>query len=215
MADAPQARQCPVACVDGQGVVQNEAARVHVAVAQAARAARVLATVQHPAHDVPYRLPAIQSLAASGQQDDAKFLISYSEFGGGLSNQQFTILVKARLGLQTVDDCECDMPCPACSNRRAPHGKFYNQDSTLMRPDGLHVHSCRDTGNGGASGRTAARHEHVKFTVIAVIKKYKSKTNITTDIKKEPILEDLFPPKVSSGGNVPIRWDILLYSGGV
>ena len=124
-------------------------------------------------------------------------------------------LVKARLGLQTVDDCEFDMPCPACSNRRAPHGDFYNPDSTIIRPDGLHVHCCRETGKGGASGLTAARHEHVKFTVIDIIKKYGSRTNITTDINKEPVLKDLFPPKVSSGGNVPIRGDILLDIGGV
>ena len=52
VAAVPYARQRPVACVDGQGVLQNEAARVHVAVAQAARAARVLAAVQHPAHEV-------------------------------------------------------------------------------------------------------------------------------------------------------------------
>ena len=72
-----------------------------------------------------------------------------------------------------------------------------------MRPDGLHVHSCRETGNGGALGLTSARHEHVKFTVIDIIKKYGSKTNIATDINKEPVLKDLFPPKASSGGDVP------------
>ena len=63
--------------------------------------------------------------------------------------------------------------------------------------------------------RTAARHEHVKFTVIDIIKKYGSKINIVTDINKEPVLKDLFLPKVSSGGNVPIRGDILLDLGGV
>ena len=102
-----------------------------------------------------------------------------------------------------------------CSNRRAPHGDFYNPDSTTMRPDGLHVHCSRETGKGGASGLTAARHEHVKFTVIDIIKKYGSRTNITTDINKEPVLKDLFPPKASSGGNVPMRGDILLDLGGV
>ena len=68
---------------------------------------------------------------------------------------------------------------------------------------------------GGASGRTAARHEHVKVTVIDIIKEYVSNTNIVTDINKENVLKYLFLPKVSSGGNVPIRGDILLYSGGV
>ena len=43
----------PASTDNGQGVLQNEAARIHVAVAQAARAAHVLAAVQHPAHDVP------------------------------------------------------------------------------------------------------------------------------------------------------------------
>ena len=43
-----------------------------------------------------------------------------------------------------------------------------------MRPDGLHVLSCSETGNGGALGLTSARHEHVKFTVIDIIKKYGS-----------------------------------------
>ena len=66
-----------------------------------------------------------------------------------------------------------------------------------------------------ASGRTATRHEHVEFTVIDIIKKYGSSTNITTDINKEPVLKDLFPPKASSGGNVPIRGDILLDICGV
>ena len=153
-----------------------------------------------------------------GQQVGVTFLIAYPEFGGGLSDQQFTILVKARLGLQTVDICEFDMPCPACSDRRAPYGDFYNPDSTIMRPDGLHMLSCREIGKGGASGRTAARHEHVKFTVIGVIKKYPSKNSIITECNgkdKEPVCEDLFPPKASSGGKLPIRGDILLYSGGV
>ena len=36
-----------------------------------------------------------------------------------------------------------------------------------------------------------------------------------TVINKEPVLKDLFLPKVSSGGNVPIRGDILLDLGGV
>ena len=48
-----------------------------------------------------------------------------------------------------------------------------------------------------------------------MIKKYGSRTNITTDINKEPVLKDLFSPKASSGGNVPIRGDILLDIGGV
>ena len=49
-----------------------------------------------------------------------------------------------------------------------------------------------------------------------MIKKYGSRTNITTDINKEPVLKDLFPPKASSGGNVPIRGDIILLDiGGV
>ena len=57
------------------------------------------------------------------------------------------------------------------------------------------------------------RHEHVKFTVIDIIKKYGSKANIATDINKEPVLKDLFLPKVSSGKNLPIRGDILLDLG--
>ena len=84
-----------------------------------------------------------------------------------------------------------------------------------MRPDGLHLLSCRERGEGGASGRTVARHEHVKFTVIDMIKKYGSKTNIATDINKEPVCEDLFPPKGRLGVKLPIRGDILLDIGGV
>ena len=48
-----------------------------------------------------------------------------------------------------------------------------------------------------------------------IMKKYGSKTKIATDINKEPVLKDLFLPKVSSGGNVPISGDILLDLGGV
>ena len=51
--------------------------------------------------------------------------------------------------------------------------------------------------------------------MIDIIKKYGSKTNTATDINKEPVLKDLFPPKASYGGNVPIRGDILLDIGGV
>ena len=58
----------------------------------------------------------------------------------------------------------------------ASYGDFYNPDSTIMRPDGLHVLTCRETGNGGALGLTSGRHTHVKFTVIGVIKKFGSKT---------------------------------------
>ena len=114
-----------------------------------------------------------------------------------------------------MDVCERDMPCPACSDRRAPYGDFYNPDSTIMRPDGLYVLSCRETGNGGALGLTSARHEHVKFKMIDIIKKYGSKNNIATNINKKLICEDIFPPKVSSGGDVPIRGDIFLDLGAV
>ena len=59
-----------------------------------------------------------------------------------------------------------------------------------MRPDGLHVLSCRETGKEGALGLTSARHQHVKFTVIGnVIKKHGLNTAITVDrngINKEP-----------------------------
>ena len=87
-----------------------------------------------------------------------------------------------------------------------------------MRPDGLHVLSCRETGNGGALGLTSGRHTHVKFTVIGVIKKFGSKDSITTDCNgnyKEPFCEDLFPPKGRLGVKLPIRGDILLDIGGV
>ena len=39
-------------------------------------------------------------------------------------------------------------------------------------------------------GSHSARHEHVKITVINIIKKYGSKTNIATDINMEPVLKD-------------------------
>ena len=110
------------------------------------------------------------------------------------------------------------MLCPACSGRRAPHGDFYDPDGTIMRPDGLHVLSCRETGNGGALGLTSGRHTHVKFTVIGVIKKFGSKDSITTDCNgndKEPVCEDLFPPKGRLGVKLPSRGDILLDLGGV
>ena len=117
--------------------------------------------------------------------------------------------------------CERDMPCPACSDRRAPYGDFYNPDSTIMRPDGLHVLSCRETGNGGALGLTSGRHKHVKFTVIGVIKKLGSKDSITTDCNgndKEPVCEDLFLVKVRPGLTLtkqPCRGDILVTLGSV
>ena len=47
--------------------------------------------------------------------------------------------------------------------------------------------------------REARRVAQVKFTVINIVKKYGSKTNIAIDINKEPVLKDLFSPKVSSG----------------
>ena len=59
-----------------------------------------------------------------------------------------------------------------------------------MRPDGLHVLSCRETGKGGALGLSSSRHEHLKFnTIDNVIKKYGPKSAIATDrngINKEP-----------------------------
>ena len=45
-----------------------------------------------------------------------------------------------------------------------------------------------------------------------------SEDSIITDCNgkdKEPVCEDLFPPKGRLGGKLPIRGDILLYSGGV
>ena len=67
-------------------------------------------------------------------------------------------------------------------------------------------------------GLTSGRHTHVNFTVIGVIKKFVSKDSITTDCNgnyEEPFCEDLFPPKGRLGVKLPIRGDILLYSGGV
>ena len=67
-------------------------------------------------------------------------------------------------------------------------------------------------------GLTSARHKHVKFTVIGVIKKFGSKDAITSDYNcndKEPLCEDLFPPKGRLGVKLPIRGDILLDIGRV
>ena len=51
-------------------------------------------------------------------------------------------------------------------------------------------------------GLTSARHKHVKFMVINVIKKHGLKTGIATDrngINREPHCKDLFPVKVRPG----------------
>ena len=182
------------------------------------------ATADKLAYDNVFnRITSPQSKAwlLSGQQDGATFLIAYPEFGGGLSNQQFTIIVKARLGLQTVIGCEHDMPCPACSDRRAPNGDYYNPDGTIQSPEGTHVLSCRETGHGGALGQSSGRHEALKFTLIDLIKRLGVKTAITTDRRapdKEPHCKDLFPERARNGHTLtkkPCRGDILFSVGDV
>ena len=68
----------------------------------------------------------------SGQEDGATFLIAYPDFGKGLTNEQFTILIniKARIGLPTVIDCNEEMDCPGCFDIAAPGGGYRDRDIT-------------------------------------------------------------------------------------
>ena len=131
----------------------------------------------------------------------------------------YVVLIKARLGLQTVTDCEHDMLCPTCSGHRASPDDFYNPDGATMRPDGLHVLSCRETGKGGALGLSSSRHEHLNFnTIDNVIKKLGQNTANTADrsgINKEPHGKDRFAVKVRPGLTLtkqPCRGNILFGS---
>jgi hypothetical protein len=155
--------------------------------------------------------PEAKAWLLSGQKNGATFLVSYPEFGGGLSDIQFVTLVKARLGLRVLKDTgDNPQQCPACSGLKANGSGTLRPEMTVLRADGIHALHCREKGKGGLSGMTSARHQHLKFSVVNIIKRYGSKTTIVHDT--EPVIADFYPIK----DNQPaVRGDIAVTTNGI
>jgi len=146
----------------------------------------------------------------SGQEDGATFLIAYPEYGGGLSDVQFTTLLRARLGLQVVPGLDAPMQCPACSgllaNRHALAPK-----NTMLRPDGLHALTCHEQDKGGLMGYTSSRHAHLKHSLAEALARALPPTAIIE--KFEPHTRDYFP--LRPGQTTEKRGDLAVTAAGI
>jgi hypothetical protein len=146
----------------------------------------------------------------SGQEDGATFLIAYPEFGGGLSDVQFTALVRARLGLQVVPGLDAPEQCPACSGLMA-NKHVLAPENTTLRPDGLHALTCHEPDLGGLMGYQSARHKHLKASVAEALVRVLPPTAIID--KTEPHTHDFYPFR--PGKSTEKRGDLAVTVAGV
>jgi hypothetical protein len=146
----------------------------------------------------------------SGQEDGATFLIAYPEYGGGLSDVQFTTLLRARLGLQVVPGLDAPMQCPACSGLLANRHVLAPKNTTL-RPDGLHALTCHEQDKGGLMGYTSSRHAHLKHSLAEALARALPPTAIIE--KVEPHTRDYFP--LRPGQTTEKRGDLAVTAAGV
>ena len=123
----------------------------------------------------------------SGGDEGARWLTTTGSFTSrSLTDTEFSILCKARLGLAVVDECDGHTPCPRCSRMDDP-------EPQLIGVTGTHVLACSEGGNGNAKGQRNMRHTLVKIALLHALQEtarhgYKIKLN-------EPVVSDFFMPK--------------------
>ena len=99
---------------------------------------------------------------------------------------EFAILMKARLGLHVVTDCDGPTPCPRCTTKQGTAPQ-------IIGPSGTHVLTCAEGGKGGARGMRNIRHMLVKNAVrSAMLETARSSSAVHLD---EPVVTDYFAAK--------------------
>ena len=123
----------------------------------------------------------------SGGDEGAYWLMNAGSFKTrALTDSEFSVLVKARLGLRTVTGCSAPTPCPRCTH--AP-----GTAPQLIGPSGTHILTCTEGGKGGARGQRNIRHALVKEGVrSSMVDTARSSTAVPAG---EPFVSDHFPTK--------------------
>ena len=144
----------------------------------------------------------------SGGDEGAYWLMNAGSFKTrALTDSEFSVLVKARLGLRTVTGCSAPTPCPRCTH--AP-----GTAPQLIGPSGTHILTCTEGGKGGARGQRNIRHALVKEGVrSSMVDTARSSTAVPAG---EPFVSDHFPTKdgvaIQEGlGEKPGRYNGHLY----
>ena len=125
-------------------------------------------------------------------KEGAAFLLAWPTVGRGLSNAQFDVLLRVRLGLPIVAKLDEPVPCPRCGPtlRAGSH-------VPALHPDGLHVLCCREPGKGGAKGKTTCRHAHANHSLQAGLKRVANRANDEDPVRHEPPLRPIWREKPS------------------
>ena len=148
--------------------------------------------------------PSSKAWLLSGQDDGATFLISYPQYGGGLSDAQWVTLVKARAGLTVVESYVRDALCPLCTGLKCGRGTLSTAMTTIHR-QGLHALTCTVKGTPEGS-KVSWRHAILKYAVIAFLKAFGCKSSINLDV--EPTITNHYPFRPNFTEADAIRGDI-------
>jgi hypothetical protein len=126
----------------------------------------------------------------SGADEGARWLMTTGSFTSrALTDVEFSILCKARLGLSIVDGCKGPTLCPRC-----PLSKRTNAPQ-LIGVSGTHVLGCNEGGNGNAKGQRNFRHALVKGALqIALQATARPSVKI---LAAEPVVSDFFGVKAN------------------
>ena len=154
--------------------------------------------VQHRLCDFEARSAQARILEKIAEADDKAFFLSGGEEGAywlmnpgsfktrALTDVEFAILMKARLGLHVVADCDGPTPCPRCTTKQGTAPQ-------IIGPSGTHVLTCAEGGKGGARGMRNIRHMLVKNAVrTAMLETARSSSAVHLD---EPVVTDYFAAK--------------------
>ena len=156
--------------------------------------------VQHRLSDFAAKTAQALILNKIAQPDDKAFFLSGGDEGAywlmnegtfktpALTDVEFSVLVKARLGLQNVTDCDAPTPCPCCTSKAGTAPQ-------LIGPSGTHVLTCAEGGKGGARGMRNNRHALVKDAVRnAMLETARSSSAVPAG---EPVVTDYFAARVA------------------
>jgi hypothetical protein len=164
--------------------------RALAAVAGKAMAADVLSRVTD-ASDRAFML--------SGCNDGATWLDAHAPPGTKpLTDRQYVMLARARLGLGNVDGFSdaAPQPCPACEGMMRS-GRLLGDHVTRLRRTGTHALHCLQAGAGGFAGKRTKRHTAMRVAFVAALAaaaRPADRADGFPDIR-EPIVTNYYPYK--------------------
>ncbi len=109
-------------------------------------------------------------------------------FDAPLLAQQFIILLKSRIMVQTVHGCTEPMTCPLCAGLKTSSGKPLSPNASTLLPSGQHVLHCS---HGSAKGRRSSHHKHAKEMILTVLQEFARLGSIID--KSEPEVSQFYP----------------------